>query len=169
MKDILSKGMVETYTNNRQYHDTNCFEAENTIALHCPQSAETNITLHCCFLIMDEILFNNPAFNRSYNRSVFYNYVPECRYYTLKMKCIQIATQAVALSSLNVQLFLVLLDCSLQMLLGDKADCLIAVLEERGVSQNIRNIFFKSSTELFSLFHNTPIAPVQTDWNSIIR
>ena len=169
MKVVLSKGMVETYNTNRKYHDLNCFEAENTIALHCPQSAHVNITLHCSFMIIDEILYNNLAFKRSYNRSVFYNYVPECRYYTLKMKCIQIAQHPVALSSLDVQLFLVLLDCSLQILLGDKADFLIAVLEERGVSSNHRKMYFKSATELFSIFHDSAIAPAQTDWNSIIQ
>jgi hypothetical protein len=85
------------------------------------------------------------------------------------MKCIQIDKHSVALSSLDVQLFLIILDCYLQMLLGDKADVLNAVLEDRGVNSNHRNMYFKSSTELFSIFHDSAIAPVQTDWNSIIR
>jgi len=169
MEATLSQGMVDTYINHRRCHDIECFEAENTIALQCPQSDKIRITLLVSFMVIDEILFNNIGFKRIHNRDVFYEKVPECRYYTLKMKCLQISNHPVDLTSLDVQLFLVIVDCSIQMLLGDKSDFLLPALEKRGVTDEVRSLFFKSTTELFTIYRDYPIAPAPTDWNSLIR
>lgn len=169
LKHSLTEGMIDTYINHRKQHDIDCYKGEHTIALNCPQSNSINITLNVSFLIIDEILFDNIGFKRNSNRDLFFEKVPECRYYTLKMKCIQISNHPVDLTVVDVQLYLIILDCSLQMLLGDNADKLIPILEERGANKDVRDIFFKSATELFNMYKNSAITPAPTDWNALIR
>lgn len=168
MEKTLSEGMTEAYHTHRKDHDRINYEAQHTVSLQCPQSTKINVTLNLAFLVMDEVLFDNTAFKRNHNRDVFFEQVPECRYYTLKMKCMKINRQQVDLTILDTKLFLIVLDCSLQILLGDKVDFLIPVLDGRGAVEKVRDIFFKSATELFNLFKGQTLAPVPTDWNALI-
>ena len=69
----------------------------------------------------------------------------------------------------DVQLYFIILDCSLQMLLGYNAHKLIPILEERGAKNDVHDIFFWSATELFNLYKNSAITPASTDWNALIR
>jgi hypothetical protein len=169
----LCKDLVTQYFNHRKFYDIDNEININKIALICPMGTTMNISLNLTFLVMDEILFNNKNFNRKQNRDVFFEYVPEMKYNSLRMKCIQIGKHDVTLTGADEFFFMKCITCAVQMLVGDKSDFLIPVLEERNVTREVQGIFFKSASKLVDLYNSLPeekgFNEEKFEWNKMIQ
>jgi hypothetical protein len=164
---------VEDYNSYRKIYDAANAGAQKEIELNCPRSNGAIVTLNLTFLVMEQILFNNRRFNREYNREEFFKKVPEMKFYTLRMKCIRIGQHPVALTVEDVHYFLICMDCALQMILGDKADYLTPVLKERGVTDEVLQMWFKNASQLLNACRKSVEESIQRnekfDWSDIIR
>jgi hypothetical protein len=148
---LMSQDMVNDYSTERVMFTKNNAEALNTLVLKCPMKSQLDLTFNYTFLILDEILFNNLHFKRSMNRETFFKVVPEMKYNSLKLKCLQIREREVALNDMDFFFLIKCMDCAVQLLLGNNADYLIPISEERGVTAEVRSFYFKSVTELFEV------------------
>lgn len=170
----LCKGIVDQYFNNRRQYNIENKEAIETIALECPMGTTMNISLNVTFMLLDEILFNNKHFKKKQNRAIFFTYVPEMKYNTLRMKCIQIGKHDVKLTQMDVYFFLKCIDCAVQMLVGDKSDYLIAGVDPQNITPKIQHVLFKSASELFAIYNNNPkdknsLNEEKLEWNKLIQ
>jgi len=172
MIDLVCKNSVDEYLTHRKPNDIVNSQALKEIELRCPMSLHINITLNLTFLVMEQILFNNNGFNRRQNQEVFFKIVPEVKFYTLRMKCIQIGQHQVDLTVMDVHFFLICLDCAIQIVLGDKGDSLIPVLEQRGVTDEIQKVWFKSATDLLHTSRKSVADSMERDekfeWSKMI-
>ncbi len=173
MVEQLCKDLVNQYFNHRKFYDIDNGERIKKIALICPMGTTMNISLNITFLVMDEILFNNKNFNRNHNRDIFFKYVPEMKYNSLRMKCIQIGKHDVTLTEADEYFFLKCITCVVQILIGDKYDYLIPILEERNVTREVQDIFFKSASKLIEIFNSLPAEKgykeEKIEWNKLIQ
>jgi hypothetical protein len=173
MTKQLCKDLVSQYFNNRKLYDIANEKQLKNIGLTCPMGNTMNISLNITFLVMDEILFNNKNFNRRHNRDAFFKYVPEMKYNSLRMKCIQIGQHDVQLTEMDVHFFLKCIDCAVHMLVGDKCDFLIPVLEQRNVTREVQGIFFKSAGKLFAIYNDMPAEKdykeEKIEWDKLIK
>ncbi|HJV77645.1 MAG TPA: hypothetical protein VJ602_04620 [Paludibacter sp.] len=172
MIDMVCENMVNQYfTCNKPFDIANGL-AVTEVELQCPSSHSVNVTLNLTFLVMEEILFNNRGFNRRHNREVFFEIVPEMKFYSLRMKCVQIGKHAVDLTPVDVHFFLICMDCALQMILGDKADLLTPVLEERGATDEVQKVWFKSASDLLNVCRESVADSIarkeKYDWSKMI-
>lgn len=165
--------VVYEYVTHRKIFDTANSEALREIELRCPSTWPVDITLNLTFLVMEQILFNHRGFNRHHNREVFFSIVPEMKFYSLRMKSIQIGQHNVDFTVMDVHYFLICMDCALQMVLGDKADLLLPVLEERGATDEVQKMWFKSATDLVNACRESVEDSIERnekfDWSKMIR
>ena len=113
----------------------------NVEALTLTQGKLTYLSVMACFMIMDEILFLNKAFNRKHNLEVFSDAMPETFYYTLKLRCLKIETKKIKLTLKDTIWFCICLDCALQMLIDDHADKLMPSLLKNGLTAEKQKAF----------------------------
>jgi len=172
MIDLVCENVVDEYFTHRKPNDIVNNLALKEIELRCPMSEQVNITLNLTFLVMEQVLFNNLRFKRRENQDVFFKIVPEVKFYTLRMKCIQIGQHEVELTVMDLHFLLICMDCAIQMVLGDKGDLLIPVLEERGVTNEIQTAWFKSATELLHATRDSVADSMERnekfEWNKMI-
>jgi len=109
------------------------------------------------------------AFNRKHNCKVFFEKLNEIYYYTMRIHVIKIFEEDIDVSDSDMQCFLIVLQCALQVLLGDKGDLLIPVIEERGVNKETRSLYFKAASFLLDGLRGDDIFPEPVDWNALIR
>lgn len=175
--NLLCNNIIKNYSHYRKPLEIANGPDANKISLVCPKSGIIHITMNAVFITLDEILFNNQQFNLLQNRKAFFNVVPELRFYTLKEKCLEIAEHDVEISVVNMVAFLNCVDCAMQMLLGEKADYLIPVLEKYNITKEYQKDFFQSATSLFASYNkneksvdpNYDFANHRIEWNSLIR
>ena len=169
----VCENMVDQYLTLRKPFDMANSEALTEIELKCPSLGPAEVTLNLTFLVMEQILFNNRRFNRIHNREVFFGIVPEMKFYSLRMKSVQIGEHNVDLTVMDVHYFLICMDCALQMVLGDKADLLIPILEERGATDEVQKMWFKSATDLIHACRESVEDSIERkekfDWIKMIR
>jgi len=174
---VISNEIIKNYNTVRKPHDIENAGIKKDFGLICKQSTGTIVTIQGTFLIIDELIYNNPLFNHSHNRRALSNYIHESKYNSLKTKCLEISDHPVILSYYESIFFYLCVDCAMQMLLGDKSDLLIDALEATGMNKEVRNFFFKSGTSLFDRLHeslsstNSSIGNLEVDhkWNSIFQ
>jgi hypothetical protein len=181
LEDILiqmEKDMYRVYWQSRRLMDEANMPDGGKIVLICPQTQMVLVTMNATFMVLDEILFINNRFNRKHNQTEFFKHVPEVWYYTLRQKCMQITKHKVELSDIFHKLFYKCVDCSVQLLLGEHSETLIATLEPDGLTKEFRDMFVKSASELISSlrktnkqFMNDPkfFLNEKIDWNSLIK
>lgn len=172
MIDMVCENIVQQYFENNKPFDMANGVALTQVEIKCPSSQSVSITLNLTFLVMEQILFNNLGFNRRHNREVFFEVVPEMKFYSLRMKCIQIDKHEVEFTPVDLHYFLICMDCALQMILGDKADLLIPVLEERGATDEVQKIWFKSASDLLNVCRESVEDSIarkeKYDWSKMI-
>ena len=173
----ICESVIDLYFTIFKPYDLANAELRNTIAFDCPQCNAAFITMQGTFLVIDEIIYHNPLFNRKHNQHVFGNYVPLMKYNTLRAKCMDIVKHPVKLSSYNTILFYTCVDCAMQMLLGDKSDVLAIACDARGMTSEVRTLFYRLATELFDMVYKNP-DQTQTgmadqramhDWNALFK
>lgn len=173
----IGKVIIAQYFDYRKPHDIENAYLMSNIGLECKQSNNTFITIQGTFLIIDELIYNNPRFDRKHNLKVLTGFVPEPRYLTLKMNCIQIIDHPVKLTFYDAILFYTCVDCAMQMLLSDKSDLMISALEAKGMTKEIRSTFFKHGTNLFNVIRKVLLRPnvriinleEKHDWDKLLR
>jgi hypothetical protein len=171
--DQLCENTVEEYFTHRKPYDTANALAMSEIEISCPPTDPVNITLNLTFLVMEQILFNHHGFNRRHNREVFFEIVPEMKFNSLRMKCIQIMKHKVDLTVVDLHYFLICMDCAIQTALGDKGHLLTQVMEERGANSDVQNLWYKNASELIKACRGSVETSIKRaekfDWSKMIR
>ena len=174
---VISNSIIDEYNDRRKPHDLENASIKKAFGLECIQSTGSFITIQGTFLIIDELIYNNPLFNRAHNREALGRFVHESKYNTLKMNCLKITEHAVTLSFYDAISFYICVDCALQMLVGDKSDLLTDALDANGMVSEVRSAFFKHGTVLFNTLNeslastNSSITnlEVKHDWNNLFE
>jgi hypothetical protein len=174
--DGLTHSIVSSYFSFRRNND-----AANKVLLHASgmkitTGRNTRLCLRTTFMVIDEVLYFDPQFDRAHNLKQFIKVIPEPVYFTVKMKCLDIKTQTVALSLYHTIFFLICLDCALQLVLGDHEQELVKRLESRGMNDINRQSFIKEGAKLLDMYRQNLIKSgssitnleVRYDWNSLI-
>lgn len=169
--------IVANYVNYRKPHDIENAYLMSTVGIECKQCNATFVIIQGTFLIIDEMIYNNPQFDRKHNLEVLINSVPEQKYITIRMNCMKIVKHPIKLSLYDSILFYTCVDCALQMLLGDKSDLLINSLEANGMTKPVRDAFFKYGTDFFNRLRETAFNSDESitnldekqDWNKLLR
>jgi hypothetical protein len=140
------------------------------------QHVRTQIILKVTFMIMDDVLYFNKNFNRKENLKQFKDCVPEPKYHTVKMKCIEIDHKDVTLSWYHTVFFLNCLDCALQLMLGDHEQKLLASLGPKGITDQNRDLFIREGAKILDDYNDefkktgkiTIDIEKKYDWNRLI-
>jgi hypothetical protein len=168
---------INTYTHHRAKNDINNHVLLTTAGLQLTPGGNTSLILKGTFIILDQILYENPAFNGEHNRNAIATYVPLPSYETVKWKCIQIDKQNVQLTWMDTMFLFLCLDCALQLLLGDHADTLTPGIEKFGMSELRRQEYITFSSEMLRVIKNQMKDKAftilnledQIDWNRLMR
>jgi len=173
----ISNTLIAQYFDIRMPQDiANAYLLSKT-GLECKPEIDSVILLKCTFMVLDELFYNSKQFDRKHNLEVFSDYVPEPKYFTIKMNCGEIDEHPVKLNYLDTILFYICVDCALQMLVGDKSDLLIAALEKNGLTKELRKAFLKHGTTFFEQYQTKVRMPgvriinleEKHDWNILFR
>jgi hypothetical protein len=123
-----SRNILNMYYNHREKDDISNFklmEPGQSMTI----GGNTLLVVKGTFMIMDEILFRNPDFDRKHNvNAIAENNIPEPIYHTIKSNCLQLEKEIIQLTWVQTIQFYLLLDIALQMLLGEHSDTLQTAL-----------------------------------------
>lgn len=171
----FSESMASQYAVRKEHAIKNT--KLNVDGLKLTQGKLTYLTLMAPFMILDEILFVNKAFNCKHNLHVFSDAMPETCYYTLKLKCIKIKTQTLQLTLEDTTYFVICLDCALQMLMDVHADTLMPSLIENGLTAEKQQKFISFASGMIKYLreecerdevHITNLDK-RYDWNALMQ
>ena len=173
----ISNTIIAQYFDIRKPQDIANAYLLSKIGLECKPETDSVILLKGTFMVLDELLYNSNLFNRKHNLEVFADYVPEPKYFTIKMNCNEIDEHQVKLNYFDTILFYICVDCALQMLVGDKSDLLIAAIERNGFTEKIRKAFLKHGTAFFEQYQTKVRMPgvriinleEKHNWNMLFR
>lgn len=173
----ISHEIIKHYFNFRKPFDTTNADLLNTVGLNCKPSGATCTVIQGTFLIIDELIYNNPHFDCKHNLSVFTKSIAEQRYNTIKMIAMEIVQHPVKLCLYDAFLFYKCVDCAMQILLSNKSDLLIPALDAVGMTKEIRDLFFKHGASFFNQLQNTNInlnkdetdLNKKHDWDKLFR
>ncbi len=174
---IITSHIVELYHTKLKQNDIADKELIELDGITLNSDEATLTMVKCAFQVLEEVLFYHKNFNHKHNQLELYHYVPESRFYTIKDSCLNIGSTGLTLTLQDTLFFLQILDCAIQLLLGDRADELISALEHVGIDKLQQGIFFKKTTELFKDFSEklktdySPIKGIEIEynWNTILR
>ena len=129
------------------------------------------------FVIMEDILYNNPAFDLKHNRKVFHAIIPSQVYFTTKFICLTIAEGDIKLVMNHNIVFQICIDCALQIILDEHLETLLPSITKHGFTRDMRSQFLKFGTKFLNDCRKElkdkeiEIANLQTryDWNKLIR
>jgi len=164
-KCLLNKNNDFTFLSN----DFNVFTIKKTDI--------TQFMTSVTFVIMDDILYNNDAFDLDHNRKVFHAIIPSSVYFTTKLNCIKISEGDVNLVMSHNVVFQTCMDCALQMMLGDHLETLLPSIAKRGFTKEMQSQFLKSGTHFLEgsreELHNKGVEITNLneryDWNKTIK
>jgi len=144
-----------------------------TEALYCNVDNYLIISLSIPFLVIDEVTLN-PRFNRIHNRDVFFWYVPEMKYNTLKLRSRKLKDHPISFNTVELFWLIQCIDCATQLLLGKNGYRFIPVCEERGFKKAERAIYYESIAQLFKDEEVITLRKIYSnnqtvDWNKLIR
>ena len=174
---IITSHIVELYHTKLKQNDIADKELIELDGITLNSDEATLTMVKCAFQVLEEVLFYHKNFNHKQNQLEFYRYVPESRFYTIKDSCLNIGSTGLTLTLQDTLFFLQILDCAIQLLLGDRADELISALEHVGIDKLQQGIFFKKTTQLFKDFSEklkteySPIKEIEIEynWNTLLR
>ena len=137
----------------------------------------TKAALTGVFYVLDQVMFENPAFNRVHNEEMIKEQIPLVKYFSLKIKAFQIAKQKVELSLKETVLFLILMDAALQLLVGDHYDKLLPGLEAKKFDAKDRDFCIAFNSGFIKQFKKSMKADgariinleKQYNWNAMIE
>jgi hypothetical protein len=113
-------------------------------------SEESWLFLIVPFIVMDELLYFNPDFERELNMKFFFQLVPEQIYNTVKMKCLSVQKQKVKLTLFHTYYFVLCLNCALQLMNSNFESRFLPALEKRKVDRQASRLFIKEGAVMLS-------------------
>jgi hypothetical protein len=178
--DFLSttiENNIHTYFDYRaeDYEDNRWLIETDGMRLTIGKNTQT--VIQSTVIVIDRILYSDPAMDNEHNRTVFNEYIPLPVYHTLKPKLIKINDGAIQLSWMDTVIYFKCLDCALQLVLGKHIDTLLPKLEELGLNQPTIDYFVQEGSKLINQLHTSmknakmsiEALEEKHDWNSIIR
>jgi hypothetical protein len=173
----ITESFISQYHKYRKPDDLSNEYLINNNGLTWSKGMNTIILLQCTFIILDAFLYDYQGFNTIHNREVFEKVLPFPKYLTLKFNCREIENKSVKLSFLNSIFLLQCVDCALKMLLGNKEDVLIPLIEAKGMDAEIREIYIaegsKFITQMNESFKNSGARIINLekfyDWDALFR
>lgn len=131
------------------------------------------ITFLLPFLVMDEILFNDPRFNRRKNRDEFFQKVESAVYFSLRNKCITIKESELTLNQWEMHYFLIIQDCALQMAMGDKGEFLNETMLKTGFTQAAQNMWYTGAGKIVEMCRGSVQVCIESnekfDWYKLMQ
>jgi hypothetical protein len=129
------------------------------------------------FVIIDEVLYNNTAFDLTHNQEVFHAVIPSAHYYTVRFKCLEISEGDVKLVMSHNIAFHIFVDFAIQMLLDKHLDNLTSGIEARGLDTEQQQKFitfatqFLESSRKFNQEQGIEYGNLDEryDWNAMIK
>lgn len=167
--DRMCQDMEDHYYNVMRPFDLKNYRAMREIHLARKHGTQSYTSLKLTFAVLAEILFYNESFNCKHNREVFFKEVPEMKFYTLWLKCEEMAKGDIEMNGMETSYFLTCVECALQVMVGEKADRLIPLLTERKFTKEVRDIWFMTSEKLLEKFPKEADAPEDIDWDAVIE
>lgn len=173
----ISQGIIDKYHNDRKLMDVENAVLMNQPGLESESQYDSQVLLKCPFMILDELFYNSTRLDKKHYLDIFADYIPEPKYFTIKMNCGEIDKRKVVLNLCDTILFYLCVDCALQMLVGDNADELMTALEPSGMNEKLRDDFLKVGTLFFEQYNTEILQPgvkimnteKKYDWNDIFR
>ena len=148
--DRITNLIVDQYANYRKENDKLNAKAMSDYFLEWESGTEVALVFDCMYIILDAVLFVEPAFSRDHNIDVITDYIFISRYNTIKHRCMTEKAEVVELTVFDSILFLECLNCSLQLLVGRRSDMFEALLERKGFEKEDIRRFITLGTEVFA-------------------
>ncbi|MBS1507854.1 MAG: hypothetical protein JSS79_14535 [Bacteroidetes bacterium] len=167
--DRMCQDMEDHYYKVMRPFDLENYMAMREIHLSRKYGMQSYTSLKLTFAVLAQILFYHESFNRKHNRKVFFKEVPEMKFYTLWLKCEEMAKGDIAMNGMETSYFLTCVECALQVMVGEKGDRLIPLLTERKFTKEVRDVWFKTSEKLLEAFPKEADAPEDIDWDAVIE
>lgn len=167
--DRMCQDMEDNYFNVLRPFDLENYRELRRIELSRKYGQGSYTILKLTFAVLAEILFDNESFNRKHNRKMFFKHVPEMKFYSLWLKCNEMASRDIELNGVETSYFLTCVECAPQVVLGEKGDRLIPLLDERKFTKEVRNVWFKVSEQLLDRFPKEADDPEDVDWYALIE
>ena len=167
--DKMCQDMEDHYYKVLRPFDLENYMAMREIQLTRKYGQQSYTILKLTFAVLAQILFYNESFNRKHNRKVFFEHVPEMKFYTLWLKCDEMAKGDIAMNGMETSYFLTCVECALQVMVGEKGDRLIPLLNERKFTKEIRDVWFKTSEKLLDAFPKEADDPEDIEWDALIE
>lgn len=172
----LSVNMIEQYNGYRKKNDE-CNRELYIPGLAVTPGTHQPIVAKSAFIILDEVLFYNKAFNRENNRDEFEKIIPLPLYQTLKLKLLNSEKESVQLTWFHTILLSMLLDASLQIMIGPHEETILPSITKRGLTEACRKILLKEGTALLAQMKKhlqkskTKVTNLEKyyDWNTIFQ
>jgi len=173
----ITSTIIDQYTTYRRNEDiANDFLMNNTGITYTSGSKTINL-LQGTFIILDAFLYQFPAFDYVHNLKEFEKIMPFTKYLTLKLNCWEIEKKTVKLSFLNMIFLVQCVDCALKLLLGDKADKLIPLVEKSGMDEEMRGMYITEGAKfvqgIYASLNNSGARvmnlEVLHDWDALFR
>ena len=99
------------------------------------------------FVIMDEVLYNNTAFDLQHNQEVLHRVIPSAHYFTVRLKCLEISEGDVKLVMSHNIAFHIFVDFAIQMLLDKHLDNLLPGVAAKGLDTEQQQKYIKFATQ----------------------
>lgn len=153
--DSFTKNIIDQYVNYRSQDDISNAFLLYSPGLECETGTETILVFQCTFAIIDQLLFDNLAFNNARNRATFSDTIPMPRYLTIRDNCAFIDIQNVDLNFLDTIILIECIDCALQMLVGDKSDIIKDALKDKDINSKKIRSFIKIASKHLALLRES--------------
>jgi hypothetical protein len=119
----------------------------NQPGLHIPKPGNNSLMALTMINVMDQLFFDNPAFDHPKNQQAFNRVANLCHYITLKNRLLKMFEGEVTLSMSQYFLFLAFMDCASQLLVGEHDQDFIEGLKTLKVDDEALKMYLKMSRE----------------------
>jgi hypothetical protein len=110
-----------------------------------PPGGDNPFVASVTMMVLDEILLDNPAFNRHQNIETFNQYLPLRFYSTIKLKLFKLmAEEIIFLNLKQFTIYIFMIRCSCTLLLSDHYQYMNESLQEKGFTENEMNDYIKA-------------------------
>jgi hypothetical protein len=175
--DKFANETIETFITHRLEEERKRGEQNLIEGMTIKSDAGSKLIINATIIIIDQVLFKSPLFERRYNVDAFEKAVPIGGYLTMREHCLKINNSSVKLNWYLTTYFVLSLDCALQLLIGDHYETIKAEIEKEGLDEPTRSQFIESGSKLLETLMNIfaeknfMIANLEQryDWNSLIK
>ena len=173
----ITESIINQYSTYRRNDDIANDYLINNEGITWTSGSKTINLLQGTFIILDAFLYHFPGFDYVHNEKEFEKIMPFTKYLTLKFNCWEIEKKTVKLSFLNMIFLVQCVDCALKLLLGDKVDKLIPLVERSGMDEEMRGMYITEGGKfvqgIYASLNNSGARvknlEVLYDWDALFR